>query len=50
MPRNHPLSIEAIFPTPIIEITPTPEVKGNHPLSIEAIFPTWNITLRMPQR
>ena len=37
---NHPLSIEAIFPTldgmQLCELA----AMGNHPLSIEAIFPT----------
>ena len=36
---NHPLSIEAIFPT-VSRATKVIATQGNHPLSIEAIFPT----------
>ena len=38
--RNHPLSIEAIFPTNAEDGFETIEAIRNHPLSIEAIFPT----------
>ena len=38
--RNHPLSIEAIFPTGAVVGGWVMDYFSNHPLSIEAIFPT----------
>ena len=38
-PGNHPLSIEAIFPTERRGLWQRTKLR-NHPLSIEAIFPT----------
>ena len=37
---NHPLSIEAIFPTGVIKLQKEFDWASNHHLSIEAIFPT----------
>ena len=37
---NHPLSIEAIFPTAGLHLPEELPQESNHPLSIEAIFPT----------
>ena len=37
---NHPLSIEAIFPTETLPLDMDCPMICNHPLSIEAIFPT----------